>query len=289
MQPRIPLRAAALCAVSVLLSCLSNASAQVECWAPGMTAPVTLSESTRNRAVSFTKPYRYDVFGVAGRLILGNKAVNTSVVDNEFHLKLLGLIGTGSAVDSTAYVRLQTGLTQFYPIDLTVKGRFPGVQVGPIQQYGQSWTLCDPKNPRDVNFTFHLVGSGLLGSVLAPAYYNLNPSGYFYVLGEYHATPPVMTGDISVASNSILYGASVPITYRINRAELPPVYRPPFLGLDLGDANLTILGTPPSSSGSNTSGGVIDLPDYHAPDLVSVTVDLSGSQGNGWLKIRRTP
>lgn len=288
MQPRIPLRAAALCAVSVLLSC-SAASAQVECWAPGMTSPVTLSESTRSRAVSFTRPYRYDVFGVAGRLVLGNRAVNTQVVDNEFRLKLLGLIGTGSAVDSTAYVRLQTGLTQYYPTDLTVKGRFPGVQAGPVHQYGQSWTLCDPRNPRDVNLTFHLAGSGLLGSILAPAYYNLNPSGYFYVLGEYHSAPPVMTGEISVASNSVLYGASVPISYRIDRVEQRPVYRPPFLGLDLGDANLTILGTPPSSSGSDTSGGVVDLPNIQTPDLVSVTVDLSGSQGNGWIKIRRTP
>jgi len=288
MQPPDPLRAAALCAVSVLLSC-SAASAQVECWAPGMTSPVTLSENTRNRSVSFTRPYRYDVFGVAGRLVLGNRAANAEVVNNEFHLKLLGLIGLGAAVDSTAYVRLQTGLTQFYPQDLTVKGRFPGVQVGPVHQYGQSWTLCDPRNPRDVSLTFHLAGSGLLGSLLAPSYYNLNPSGYFYVLGEYHSAPPVMTGEIAVASNSILYGASVPISYRIDRAEQRPVYRPPFLGLDLGDANLTILGSPPASSGSDTSGGVIDLPNIQTPDLISVTVDLSGSQGNGWIKIRRAP
>jgi hypothetical protein len=289
MNPRIPLRAVALCAVSVHLSCLSPADAQVECWAPGMTAPVTLTESTRNRAVSFSRPYRYDVFGIAGRLELGNRAVNTAVFNNQFHQKLLGLIGTGSPVDSTAFVRLQTGLTQFYPEDLTVKGRFPGVEVGPVHQYGESWTLCDPRNPSDVNLTFHMAGSGLLGSLLAPAYYNLNPSGYFYVLGEYHSAPPVMTGKISVASNSVLYGAAVPITYRIDREEQRPVYRPPFLGLDLGDANLTILGTPPATSGSDTSGGVIDLPDIQTPDLVSVTVDLSGSQGNGWLRIQRTP
>ncbi|MCW1921652.1 hypothetical protein OKA05_03750 [Luteolibacter arcticus] len=286
MIPRTPLRAAALCAVSALLS---NVSAQVECWAPGMSSPVVLTEGTRSRTVSFNRPYRYDVFGVAGRLELGNRAVNTTVVNNQFHLKLLGLIGTGSAVDSTAFVRLQTGLTQFYPEDLTVKGRFPGVEVGPLHNYGASWTLCDPRNPRDVNLTFHLAGSGLLGSLLAPAYYNLNPSGYFYVLGEYHSAPPVMTGEISVPSNSILYGAAVPITYRIDREEQRPVFRPPFLGLDLGDANLTILGSPPSSSSGGSGSGLIDLPDYQAPDLVSVTLDLSGSQGHGWIKISRSP
>ena len=289
MNPRIPLRAVALCAVSVHLSISSTAKAQVDCWAPGMTAPVTLTESTRSRAVSFNRPYRYDVFGVAGRLELGNRAVNASVSNNQFHQKLLGLIGTGSPVDSTAYVSLQTGLTQFYPEKLSVTGRFPGVEVGPLLHYGESWTLCDPRNPRDVNLTFHMAGSSLLGSLLAPAYYNLNPSGHFYVLGEYHAAPPVMTGKISVPSNSILHGAAVPITYRIDREEQRPVYRPPFLGLDLGDANLTVLGSPPSNSGSDTSGGLIDLPDLQTPDLLSVTLDLSGSQGNGWIKIRRTP
>jgi hypothetical protein len=286
MHPRIPLRAAASCAALVLLS---SVAAQVQCWAPGMTSPVTLSEGIRHRTVSFGRPYRYDVFGVAGRLELGDRAVNTQVVNNQFHLKLLGLIGTGSAVDSTAFVSLQTGLTQHYPEKLAVKGRFPGVQVGPIHQYGASWTLCDPRNPADVNLTFHLAGSTLLGSLLAPPYYNLNPSGYFYVLGEYHSAPPVMTGEISVPANSILHGAAVPITFRIDREEQRPVYRPPFLGLDLGDADLTILGTPPSSSSGGSSTSVIDLPDYQGPDLVSVTLDLSGSQGNGWIKIQRIP
>jgi hypothetical protein len=289
MNPRIPLRAAALCTA---LTLLSSAAAQVECWAPGMASPVSLTESVRYRTVSLGRPYRYDVFGVAGRLELGNRAANATVVSNQFHQKLLGLIPTGSPVDSTSYVRLQTGLTQFYPEQLTVKGRFPGVEVGPVHQYGPSWTLCDPQNPTDVNLTFHQAGSTLLGSLLpgllAPPYYNLNPTGYFYVLGEYHAAPPVMTGEITIPSNSVLYGSSVPISYRINREEQRPVYRPPFLGLDLGDVDLTVLGTPPASSGSGSSSG-IDLPEFQTPELVSVVIDLSGSQGNGWIKVQRNP
>lgn len=286
MNPRILIRAVAPC---VAFLSVFPAVAQVECWAPGMTSPVTLTETNRARSVSFGRPYRYVVFGVAGRLELGNRASNAVVSNNQFHQKLLGLIGTGTPVDSTAYVRLQTGLTQLYPEDLSVKGRFPGVAVGPVHQYGPSWTLCDPRHPADVNLTFHLVGSGLLGGLLAPAYYNLNPAGYFYVLGEYHSAPPVMTGEITVPSNSVLHGASVPITYRINREEQRPLYRPPFLGLDLGDLNLTVLGTPPS--GNNGGSGIIsiDLPDFQPPDLISVALDLSGSQGEGWLKIRRTP
>lgn len=90
------------------------------------------------------------IHGVTGRLELGNRAVNTTVVNNQFHQKLLGLIGTGSPVDSTAFVQLQTGLARFYPEKLAVNGRFPGGEVGPLHQYGESWTLCDPRHPADV-------------------------------------------------------------------------------------------------------------------------------------------
>ncbi len=252
---------------------------------------VTLTEDTRSRSVSLGRPYRYDVFGVAGRITLGERAFNTHYDNGRFRQKLLGLIALGSPVDSTAYVWLQTGLTRFYPEQLSVTGGSAGITVGPVHRYGPNWTLCDPRNPAEVNLSFHLAGSTLLGAllpgILSPAHYNLNPSGHFYVLGEYHAAPPVMTGSLSVSSNSVLWGAALPLTYRIERNELPPVYRPPFLGLDLGDIGLTVLGTPPGPA--NGTGGPVDLPDIQMPDLVSVTIDLGAPQGEGWLRIQRSP
>jgi hypothetical protein len=253
-----------------------------------MNTSVTLSEGTRSRSVSLGKPYRYDVFGVAGKLTLGDSAASALLVSNLFREKLLGLIPTGSVVNSTAYVRLQTGLTQLYPEQLAVSGNTPGTSVGPLYQYGSNWTLSDPQHAANVNLTFHLAGSGLLGGLTAPKFYNLNPSGYFYVLGEYHAAPPVMTGELAVASNSVVHGSSVAISYGINRHELPPVYRPPFLGLDLGDVNLTVLGTPPAPPQSGNGAG-LDLPEIQTPELLSVAIDLSGTQGPGWLKVSRTP
>ncbi|WP_035615930.1 hypothetical protein [Haloferula sp. BvORR071] len=254
-----------------------------------MNGSVTLTEGNRSRLVSLGKPYRYDVFGVAGKLTLGNSAASTVLLSNQFREKLLGLIPTGAVVNSTAYVTLQTGLLNLYPERLSVSGSTPGTSVGPRYQYGPLWTLSDPQHKADVNLNFHLVGSGLLGALLSvPSYYNLNPSGYFYVLGEYHAAPPVMTGTMTISSNSVLNGSAVPISFQINRKELPPVYRPPFLGLDLGDLNLTVLGTPPSSSQSG-NGGLLNLPAIQAPDLLSLTIDLSGLQGQGWKKVSRTP
>lgn len=253
-----------------------------------MNNSVTLTETTRSRSVSLGRPFRYDVFGVAGKLTLGNSAASTVLVSNQFREKLLGLIPTGAVVDSTAYVKLQTSLLQLYPQQLAVTGKTPGTSVGPLYQYGSNWTLSDPQHAADVNLTFHMAGSGLLGGVTAPAHYNLNPSGYFYVLGEYHAAPPVMTGDIRVASTSVVHGSSVAISYEINRHELPPVYRPPFLGLDLGDVNLTVLGTPPAPPQAGQGPG-LNLPDVQTPELVSVAIDLSGTQGQGWLKVSRNP
>jgi hypothetical protein len=255
-----------------------------------MTAPVTLTENNRSGTAFLGKPYRYEVFGVAGKLTLGGKAANAGVTGNLFRQKVLG-IPTSTVVSSASYVRLQTGLTQLYPEQLAVTGTSPGISVGPIQRYGTRWTLCDRNNPVNVNLSFHLAGSGLLGELLpgllSPQYYNLNPSGYFYVLGEYHPSPPVMTGDISVSTPSVIYGSAVPLHYTINRTEFSPVYRPPFIGLDLGDINLTVIGTPPS--GPKVNNPVINLPDIPTPDILAVTLDLSGTQGNGWLKISRSP
>jgi hypothetical protein len=253
-----------------------------------MNTSVTLNESTRSRSVSLGRPYRYDVFGVAGKLTLGNSAANALLMSGVFREKLLGLIPTGAVVNSTAYVRLQTSLLQLYPEQLAVSGNSPGASVGPLYQYGPNWTLSDPQHAADVDLTFHLAGSGLLGSLKAPAHYNLNPSGYFYVLGEYHAAPPVMTGELAVASTSVVHGSSVAVSYQINRHELPPVYRPPFLGLDLGDVNLTILGTPPAPSQPGEGEG-LDLPEIETPELLSVAIDLSGTQGQGWIKVARNP
>jgi hypothetical protein len=253
-----------------------------------MAAPITLSENTRYGSAYLGKPYRYKVFGVAGQLALGNSAAGAAVVNNQFRQKLLGIL-TGGAVNSTAYMRLQTGLTQIYPEQLIVTGGSPGTSVGPLMQYGAAWTLCDPQHPATVQLGFHMAGSslltGLLPGLLSPAYYNLNPTGNFYVLGEYQASPPVMTGDISISTNSILYSSVVPVSFQINRVDPQPVYRPPFAGLNLGDLNLTVLGTPPSQSSVNS--GLIQLPDIPTPELLSIAIDLSASQGTGWIKIHR--
>ncbi|MDB6078895.1 MAG: hypothetical protein JWO82_2642, partial [Akkermansiaceae bacterium] len=200
------LRGIVLTGLSALIP--SAARADVECWAPGMPSTTIISTYTRAQAVSLGKPYRYDVFGVGGTLTLGDQANQAQVVGGVFKQKLLGLIPLGNTVDSTAYIELQTGLTNFYPQYLSVVGNKPGTTVGPVQKFGDNWTLCDPKHQAPVNLTFHTAGSNLLTALLpgllSPPFYNINPTGYFYVLGEYHAAPPVMTGTLSVPSDTVM-------------------------------------------------------------------------------------
>jgi len=279
---------AALPVAAILITlCPYTSHAQVECWAPGMDSSITLTENRTSQGVSLGKPYRYDVFGVAGTLSLGNRARGAVVSNAVFkQSQLLGIIGTSPTVESTGYVMLQTGLLKTYPEKLSVRSSQVGATVGPVQQYGQNWTLCDPKNPADVNLTFHLSGSSLLG-LLEPAYCNLNPKGHFYVLGEYHKTAPIMTGTLGVSTDLVLAECPITLTYGITRYDAP-IYRPPFLGVDLGDVNLTVLGTPPESNASHSSGGTQATVRIN-PSQVSVTIDLNASEGTGWAKTTVTP
>lgn len=281
------------CAGAILSLLTRPAEAQIECWAPGMTAPVTLSETSRSAYASPGKPFRCDIFGVAGKIELGSQAYNATLVNGIFKQKLLGgLLGTGPTVQSATYVTLQTGLTRFYPENLSVSSWSPGASVGPVQQYGQNWTLSDPRNPVTVNYGFHMAGSSLLGSllpgILSPANYNLNPKGYFYVLGEYHEAPPVMTGLLGVSSQEVFTGLPVNVSYQIVRLDAP-IYRPPFLGLDLANVGLTVLGTPPQSAASNPAVGAAPVIATGRSGDLQVTIDLATNQGQGWLKVALTP
>lgn len=292
MKPR-PYRALPAATGIVLIHLFQPLRAQVQCWAPGMDAPVTLTEHSRSANVFLGKPFRYDVFGIAGKLELGNRANNAELSGGVFKQKILGgLLGLGGTVHSTAYVYLQTGPANIYPQQLSITHSSPGAGIGPVHAYGQNWTLSDPIVPKNVNLGFHMAGSTLLGALLpgliSPPHYNLNPKGHFYVLGEYHAAPPVMTGTIDISADQVIVGSSVDLIYGINRFDTP-IHRPPFLGLDLADIGLTVLGTPPPpETNGPISNALAPITTGVSLDL-EVTVNLAAGQGHGWLKITKTP
>jgi hypothetical protein len=279
------------CALVGTCLCLaaSHADAQVECWAPGMSSSVVLNSMNGSRSVSLGKPYRYDVYGVAGSLELGDQARDAIVVSGKFRQKYL--IGNGPIVSSTGAITLQTGLLTYYPKQLSVTGNVPATAVGPVLNYGALWTLSDPKNPANVNLTFHQTGSSLLGALLPgllePAHANLNPRGSFYVLGEYHAAPPVMTGALTVGTDNVLTGCPVSCTWSVQRDETP-VYRPPLLGLILGDSSVTILGTPPATP-SGSGGGSSQVAVTIDSNQINVAINLSANEGTGWKKTTVAP
>lgn len=284
---------------AILGVCLCSAplsQAQVECWAPGMTQPVTLTSALGNgsKTVKLGKPYRYDVYGVAGSLELGGSARDATVNGGVFKRNgLLGIPGN-TTVSSNAYVMMQTGLLNLkvYPKKLEVSGTAPGTRVGPVVSYGDNWTLSDPKNPAQVDLTFHQSGSSLLGGllpgILEPSYANLNPKGTFYVLGEYHAAPPVMTGTLVLGADKVLTGCPVSYSYEIKKHDLP-VYRPPLLGVLLSDINVTVLGTPPPRPAGNQSPNIAQVAVSIDPNQIQVAIDLNLTQGAGWKRTNVLP
>lgn len=264
------------------------AEGQVTCWAPGIPEAANLVLTEGNRSVAYNlpgKPYRYDIYGVAGKLKLGNKAAGAITSNNTFRG---GLLGTGGSVNSTAFVMLQTALLTYYPLKLEVSGKHPGTSAGPVHHYGPLWTLSDPIDRKTVSLRFHLPASGLLGGLLpgiaSPAYYNQNPEGYFYLLGVYHPEPPVMTGLLNVSSDQVIHGSPVNLNYSFVRYDAP-IYRPPFLGLDLGDVGLTVLGTPPQTPSNGPLSQNLSPVTTGLSSALSVAVDLTLAQGEGWLKI----
>lgn len=262
-----------------------------------MTQPVTLTSAPGNgsKTVNLGRPYRYDVYGVAGSLELGGDARDASVKNGVFKKNiLLGILGTGPTVSSNAFVMMQTGLLNLkvYPKKLEVSGTTPGTRVGPVVSYGDNWTLSDPKNPAQVDLTFHQSGSslltGLLPGLLEPSHVNMNPKGTFYVLGEYHAAPPVMTGTLVLGADKVLTGCPVSYTYDIKKHDLP-VYRPPLLGVLLDDLNVTVLGTPPPRPAGNQSPNIVQVAVSIDPNQLQVAIDLNLTQGAGWKRTNVLP
>lgn len=129
----------ALACAGAILPPFNHSQSQIECWAPGMSAPVTLTETSRSAHISAGKPFRCDIFGVAGKLELGSKANNATLVSGIFKEKLLGgLLGTGGTVQSTSSVFLQTGLTNIYPEKLSISGWSPSLSVAPSNNTGKT-------------------------------------------------------------------------------------------------------------------------------------------------------
>ncbi|MBK1884012.1 hypothetical protein JIN85_16450 [Luteolibacter pohnpeiensis] len=283
MSTRSHLQALAFALVSPFF--IPSATAQVSCWAPGMSSPVTLKGDAGSTSVSLGKPYRYEIHGVAGRIELGNSASGAVLVDGQFRQKYL--VGYGPVVSSTAFIKLQTNLLNVYPKYIGVTGTSPGNPASPVEDYGPTWTLADPKNPASVNLTFHSASSGLLGSllpgVLAPAYYNINPTGYFYVLGICHWSPPPVTGTLEFSASEVLNGYPVNVSYSIQR-DSDDVYRPPFIQAILGNTSVTVLGTPPSS-GSAPTVSPAPTPNSGSGLSVNVQIDLAANSGTGWTRI----
>ncbi len=209
-----------------------NTGANVRCWAPGMTAPITLNSHGQGIGVYCGRPDVYAIYGVAGTLTLGDQCDGAFPDPNSSDKRFRQgwwIGGLGAYTNISSHVKLQVNGAQYYPKRLEVTGDRPGVSSGPVRLYGETWETLKKFGYRETTIVFHLAGSG---DYSIP---NRNPSGFFYVVGEINPSAGEPTGKLTIDSNYLLRGNVTPVGYSITRGSTTQGQTPPFTGYAPGN------------------------------------------------------
>jgi len=280
-------------AASALLAlpATANTGARIECFAPGMKTPTILNTAGGAVSVDLGAPFRYEIWGVSGALTLGDKATGTKLDGQSRFTRL----DNNSKVNSHSWVKLQVNSEQFYPQSLFVSGPKPAATTGNVSLSGDHWVTNQRHGISNVNLVFHLAGTT---SGLNTPHPNRNPTGYFHVLGEYQATPPVPTGTISASPKLVQAGNTTDVTWSIFRAGTASTYA---CAACAPTGTQTIIGTPIVTGGSvdggknnNGHGNNLDGVDVSNPGQgrggPNGAIDLSGSfddEGKGFRRLSK--
>jgi len=251
----------------------ANTGANVQCWAPGMGSQiVTITSYGQTLNVSFGRPFRYEIYGVAGRITLGNRMHTGRVDPNGYFSSNIRNSDVKDRVDSTTSLRLLVNNEHIYPRLISITGATPGVTYGPARLYGESWVTFEKSGFPDTTLGFRLAGTE------AGDFVNRNPFGYFYVIGEYHPVPPNPTGEIGVLHDFVLQGMSTQVFYKILRVGAAQTV-PPFADYD---PNQEII------DGEAPPLPVLDgdpVPDGETQYPGATPIEMGENIGDGWTKI----
>lgn len=262
-------------AASALLA-LPVVAQGIDCFAPGMTTSAKLTAAGGTLSVDLGEPFRYEIWGISGSLILGNAAVGTKLKSGEFTPT-----ANSSKVNSFSWVKLQVN-AEDYPANLYISGGEPGISTGPVNLKSDHWVINQRQGINKVNLVFHLAGSNNSTTL----YPNSNPTGSFVVLGEYQKTPPPPTGTIAASPKMVKVGESTGVTWQINRAGSASDYK---CSACAPTGVSTIIGTPVvtgtvvigDGNSNNGHGNNLDGVDVSNPGQghggPNGAIDLSGS------------
>lgn len=220
---------AALAASLAVSHSSADTGARVYCWAPHLNEPILLNSHGQGIGSYAGRPYGYKIFGVAGTLALGNQCDGAFPDPNDTASRFrqgwwIGALGDRTEISS--HVKLQVNWKQYYPERLEVTGDRPGASVGPVRIYGETWETTTMFGYPEVTLVFHLAGSQ---DYAIP---NRNPSGCFYVVGEYLTGPPKLRGKLTVTKDTLLRNSVTPVGYEIDRKGGTSA-TPPFKDYDL--------------------------------------------------------
>lgn len=207
----------------------ANTGANVKCWAPHLGSSHILLDSHGMGVGTYAgRPYSYNIYGVAGNIALGDQCDGAFPDPNDPQRRFRQgwwIGGLGDRVDIVSGVKLQVNWAQYYPERLTVTGDRPGAASGPVRKLGEVWNVREKFGYQEVTLVFHLYGSQ------DSAIPNRNPSGHFYVVGEYLTGPPKLSGKLDVTKDAILRGNVTNVGYKIDRKGGSPA-TPPFTDYD---------------------------------------------------------
>jgi len=272
MKPKLLALAASLATVPIG-ELVANTGANVQCWAPGMGSTIiTMTSYGQLTSVSFGRPFRYEIYGVAGRLTLGNLMHSGGINSGGRFSNNPNSSSDNHLVDSTTSVKLLVNSTHTYPRLIAVTGPRPGFTFGPARLYGGNWITNELFGYPDTTIGFKLAGTE------SGDFVNKNPYGYFYVVGEYHAQPPMPVGWLTVDRSWVLAGLTAPVGYSILRAGSAESV-PPFTDYDPNQG--VIDGTAPDRP---TLEETIPLPPP-PPGTVVIVTELE-TDGSGWKKVK---
>jgi len=223
------IRLALAAIIGALFTTVASAGtgAVVYCWAPGLSSTILLDSYGQGIGAYAGRPYSYNIYGVAGTITLGDQLPGgvgfADPNDAAKRFRSGSWIGAlGGYITSYTSVKIQVNWAQYYPQKLELRGDRPGITSGKVRKYGVTWNTVSMFGYPETTIVFFLAGNQ------DDPVCNANPNGYFYVVGQYNATAPTVTGTLSVTSNAVLRGNTTPVGFTFNRGGSTTGQTPPF-------------------------------------------------------------
>jgi len=234
-------------------SAAAGSGARIEFWAPHMSEPINITapgQSVGSGQTQVPKVHRYEIWGFQSGITLGDQAEGAIICPQDPSPKPFRLGYTPGNAGGRVNSWVSVGFTVnglWYPDQMYFEGGYAGESSGDVvvdnANTGKEWDMT-AKFPSGFALVPHL-------SALSQSYMNLNPRGYFYVLGVYQEKAPELTGKLYLP-DAVLSGEEITVGWEINRGDVLQYATPAYAEGNVASRSGLADGTNPGK-GSGTS------------------------------------